>query len=232
MGQREAEIARRDLRLFTLRQNVPIADFYRKSAVKYMFGAVRNIYMPKNPIGFQMPTSMTITGRSSSITNAFVSAIIPVVFPTEAEVVEALAVLGMPPIDVRCAYCGDLSTEWDHLRPLVVNQKPTGFISELANLVPSCGKCNQSKGKKSWREWMLSSAPRSPRTRGILDLEARMMRLEAYEQWRQPKRLDFHSLVGEQLWTEYWDNWRELLARMKESQACAEKLKAKITGRT
>src|SRR5687768_4986894 len=115
--------------------------------------------MPKNPIGFQMPTSMTITGRSSSITNAFVSAIIPVVFPTEAEVIEALAVLGMLPTDVRCAYCGDASSEWDHLRPLVVNQKPTGFISEIANLVPSCGKCNQSKGKKPWREWMCSSAP-------------------------------------------------------------------------
>jgi hypothetical protein len=188
--------------------------------------------MPKNPIGFQMPTSVTITGRSSSITNAFVSAIIPVVFPTEAEVIEALVVLGMSSTDVRCAYCGDPYTEWDHLRPLVVEQKPTGFISEIANLVPSCGKCNQSKGKKAWRDWMLSSAPRSPRMRGILDLEARIMRLEAYEQWRQPRWLDFQSLVGEELWIEYWNNWRELLKQMKKSQACAEKLKGQMAGRT
>jgi len=187
--------------------------------------------MPKNPIGFQMPTSMTITSRSSSITNAFVSSIIPVMFPTEAEVTEALGVLGMSPTNVRCVYCGDLSTEWDHLRPLVVEQKPTGFISELANLVPSCGKCNQSKGKKAWREWMRSSAPRSPRVRGILDLEAKMMRLDAYEQWRQPKQLDFQSLVGEELWAEHWNNWRELLDRMRKSQASAEKLKAQIAGR-
>jgi hypothetical protein len=187
--------------------------------------------MPKHPIGFQMPTSMTITGRSSSITNAFVSAIIPVVFPTEAEVMEALAVLGMSSTDVRCAYCGDVSSEWDHLRPLVVNQKPTGFISEIANLVPSCGKCNQSKGKKPWREWMRSSAPRSPRVRGILDLEARMERLEAYERWRQPKQLDFQSLVGEELWAEYWNDWRGLLDRMKESQSRAEKLKSLIAKR-
>lgn len=185
--------------------------------------------MPKNPTGFQMPTSVTITGRSSSITNAFVSAIIPVVFPTEAEVTEALAMLGMSPADVRCAYCGDLSTEWDHLRPLVINQKPTGFVSELANLVPSCGKCNQSKGKKAWREWMRSSAPRSPRTRGITDLEARMMRLEAYEKRLQPRWLDFQSLVGEELWAEYWTYWRDLLDRMKKSQECAEKLKAHIS---
>jgi HNH endonuclease len=188
--------------------------------------------MPKNPIGFQMPTSATITGRSSSITNAFVSAIIPVVFPTEVEVIEALKVLGMSRTDVRCAYCGDPSTEWDHLRPLVVAQKPTGFISEIANLVPSCGKCNQSKGKKDWREWMRSSAPRSPRMRGILDLEARMVRLEAYEQWRQPKRLNFQELVGDDLWIEYWSNWQEVLGQMKKSQACAEKLKAQMAGRT
>lgn len=187
--------------------------------------------MPKNPFGFQMPTSMKITGRSSSITNAFVSAIIPVEFPTAAEVVEALSVLRMSPTDVRCAYCGDGSTEWDHLRPLVVNQKPTGFISEIANLVPSCGKCNQSKGKKPWREWIRSSAPRSPRVRGISDLEARIERLEAYERWRQPKQLDFRSLVGEELWTEYWNDWRELLDRMKVSQSRAERLKIIIAKR-
>jgi hypothetical protein len=193
---------------------------------------LRELNMPRNPIGFQMPTSATITGRSSSITNAFVSAIIPVEFPTEAEVAEALAVLGMSRTNVRCIYCGDPSTEWDHLRPLVVEQKPTGFISEIANLVPSCGKCNQSKGKKDWREWMNSSAPRSPRMRGIPDLEARMTRLEAYQQWRQPKRLDFQALVGEELWTEYWNHWREILAHMKKSQAYAVKLKAQMAGRT
>jgi 5-methylcytosine-specific restriction endonuclease McrA len=109
--------------------------------------------MPKNPVGFRMPTAMSITGRSSSITNAFVNALIPIVFPSEAEVVEALSVLGMSPNDVRCIYCGDPYTEWDHLRPLVIDQKPTGFVSELANLVPGCGRCNQSKGKKPWREW-------------------------------------------------------------------------------
>lgn len=176
-----------------------------------------------------MPTAMKITGRSSSITNAFVSALIPVIFPTGAEVIEALAVLGMSHADVRCAYCGDPSTERDHLRPLVVNQKPTGFISELANLVPSCSKCNQSKGKRPWREWMHSSAPRSPRTRGILDLEARMRCLETYEERFQPKQVDLQSLVGEELWAEYWGNWQEVLKLMKKGQACAEKLKALIT---
>lgn len=179
-----------------------------------------------------MPGSTTITGRLSSITNAFVGAIIPVIFPTESEVIEALAVLDMSPANVRCAYCGDASSEWDHLRPLVVGQQPTGFISEIANLVPSCGKCNQSKGKKPWREWMLSSAPLSPKARGVLDLEFRMSRLNAYEKWRQPRRIDFPSVVGKELWAEYWSDWEKLRAQMKDSQTLAEKLKAKIIAST
>ena len=187
--------------------------------------------MPKNPIGFRMPSAMTVTGRSSSITNAFVGAIVPTVFPTESEVLEALNVLGMSSNDVRCAYCGDPYTEWDHLRPLVIDQKPTGYISELANLVPSCGKCNQSKGKKPWREWIRSAAPRCPRARGISDLEARVARLEQYELWRPAKRIDFQSLVGNELWEEHWKNWRETLDYMKRSQECALRLKKRIAER-
>jgi hypothetical protein len=184
--------------------------------------------MPKNATGFRMPTAITITGRSSSITNAFVGSIIPIIFPTEAEVAEALSVLGMSPADVRCAYCGDPYTEWDHLNPLVVDQEPTGYISELANLVPSCGKCNQSKGKKPWRNWMCSSAPRCPGMRGVTDLEGRMARLEAYERWRQAKHFNFRSMVGEELWGEHWKNWRQTLAQMKKSQECANQLKTRI----
>lgn len=97
---------------------------------------------------FAMPTMMKITGRTSTITNAFVSTIISAIQPTEAEVSEALEILGLNPNDLQCAYCGDRSTEWDHLRPLVRAKKPTGYISEIANLVPSCGKCKQSKGAK------------------------------------------------------------------------------------
>src|SRR5262245_24638640 len=99
----------------------------------------------------QLPTPMNITGRSSSITNAFISAIIPVVEPTQAEEIEALRLLGMSLDDIRCAFCGDKSTEWDHLRAIICDQKPTGYITEIANLVPACGKCNQSKGKTQWR---------------------------------------------------------------------------------
>ena len=92
-----------------------------------------------------MPTAVKVTGRSSSITNSFVNSIIPVVVPTTDDVARALDVLGMTPEALACAYCGDPMTEWDHLRPLVVGKKPTGYISGIANLVPACGNATSPR---------------------------------------------------------------------------------------
>src|SRR5665213_2950080 len=100
----------------------------------------------------QLPSPGNIAGRSSSITNAFFNSIIPIHEPSEEEVLGALRILEIDPDDIRCAYCGDKASEWDHLRPIIVDQQPTGFVTEIANLVPACGKCNQSKGNKHWRE--------------------------------------------------------------------------------
>lgn len=140
---------------------------------------------------FSMPSPVKITGRTTNITNSFVNAIIPVVHPSKDKVREALAILNIDPSDVRCAYCGNPSTEWDHLRPLVLDKRPTGYISEIANLVPACGKCNQSKRNKPWREWIIGSAPLSPKSRGVSKLDEKIERLDAYEKWGNVEPLDF-----------------------------------------
>lgn len=178
-----------------------------------------------------MPKPVRITGRSSSITNSFVNGVIPVIVPTGAQVREALAILGMGN-RVSCAYCGDPNTEWDHLRPLVVSQRPTGYISELQNLVPSCGKCNQSKGNKYWRDWMLGSARLSPSTRGINDIDARVALLERYETWQTPTRLDFASVVGDELWKTHWENHVQVLNMMRESELTAALIREKVAARS
>lgn len=144
--------------------------------------------------------------------------------PTDAEVLDALRILEIDPGDIRCAYCGDTSTEWDHLRPIITNQEPTGYITEIANLVPSCGKCNQSKGKSNWRIWILSSARLSPRSRGIKNLEARVNRLERYERWREPTVMDFAAMMGPELWGRHKQNWSDVLALLKESQELASEI--------
>jgi HNH endonuclease len=173
---------------------------------------------------FQMPSTamaMAISARSSSITAAFVSSILPIIQPSDDEILQALRILGMTPDSVRCAYCGDKSSEWDHLRPIVTDRRPTGFISEIRNLVPSCGKCNQSKGKSYWRQWMLGSAKHSPKSRKIADLHERIARLESYEKWGNLTPIDFSLIVPAELWEEHWSNMQRLHDDMKSAQEVA-----------
>ncbi len=173
----------------------------------------------------QLPAPMSVTGRSSSITNAFINAIIPVIEPTQEEELDALRILQIDPKDIRCAYCGDKATEWDHLRSIISNQEPTGYITEIANLVPSCGKCNQSKGKSNWRTWMEGNARLSPKTRGVPDLAERVARLQSYEAWRQPRKIDFATVVGPEMWERHRQNWRSVLELLKKSQELASEIR-------
>jgi HNH endonuclease len=181
---------------------------------------------------FQMPSMQTMVSRKSSITNAFVNAVIPTVVPTTDQIEEALRILGMGHGDVRCAYCGDKSTEWDHLRPLVVKRRPTGFITEIANLVPACGKCNQSKGNKPWREWMMSAARLSPTGRGVTGIEQRISRLEKYEQWKTPTQVDFGLIIGAEEWERYWSLCEAVNEEMRRAQEVADALRARIVEAT
>jgi len=177
---------------------------------------------------FSMPNPVKITGRSSSITNSFVNSIIPIVTPTESQVQEALNILGMDSKSLQCAYCGDRHTEWDHLRPIVKDKKPTGYISEIHNLVPACGKCNQSKGNKDWNIWIVSSAMKSPKSRGIEDLDSRVVRIKAFESWRVPTKVDFESIVGTEKWQRHWENCEAVQSSMRQAQLLAEKIRQEV----
>ena len=176
---------------------------------------------------FAMPKPVRITGRSSSITNSFVNGVIPVVVPSEAEVREALEILGMLE-RVTCSYCGDTSTEWDHLRPLVDKQRPTGYISEIHNLVPACGKCNQSKGNKHWLTWMRSTARLSPTARGVADIEERIARLQEYEDRGIPTRIDFEAAAGADLWEKHWAHHKKLLELMRVADQGAQEIRVRV----
>ncbi len=98
---------------------------------------------------FRMPTPMKITGRSSSITNAFINSIIPVVLPSAEEAKRALEILGMTPETFQCAYCGSVASEWDHLRPLVKDKKPTGYISEIHNSYPPAESATSQRATRN-----------------------------------------------------------------------------------
>ena len=184
--------------------------------------------MKKEKSVFMMPKPVSINGRSSTITNAFVNGIIPIIEPSDKEIEEALETLGMTKESICCAYCGDTYTEWDHFRPLIYDKGPTGYISEIHNLVPACGKCNQSKGNKEWKKWMFSDATLSPKSRGIKDIDERCKKLEEYELRYEPVKLDFEMIVGKELWNRHWKNHKELLDLMKSCQDTSDEIKEKI----
>jgi hypothetical protein len=183
-----------------------------------------------NPVKspFTMPNAVKITGRTSSITNSFINALIPVVKPTTDEVMEALEILHMSPDTICCAYCGGPYSEWDHLRPLVKEKQPTGHISEIHNLVPACQKCNQSKGNKEWRSWMFGTAKQSPATRGIADIHERADRLTAYEAWQLPTVVDFRTLVGDETWDAHWAHHEAIIESMRTAQTLAEQMRITV----
>lgn len=168
-----------------------------------------------------MPSGTTITGRASSIRNVFAAAILTVVPPTADEIRQVLTILETNAAKLECSYCGLLATEWDHLRPLVNNGRPTGYTSTIRNLVPSCGKCNQSKGKSDWKIWMRGNAKLSPKSRGIEDIELRISRLERYEIWENCERIQVQQLVSPELWDRYYKLQEQILAKMREAQTLA-----------
>ncbi len=178
---------------------------------------------------FRMPRARTITFRTSTITNAFVSALLPFTQPKPSEMGEVLNILEMNPNDLRCAYCGDKATEWEHLHPIVKERFPTGYPSSIRNLVPSCGKCNQSKGGKEWRDWIISNAPRSPKSRKTTDLDKRISRLERYEKWANCRRMALVKTVGKDAYKEYFGKLDYIISQMKEAQKMADILKSKIS---
>ena len=177
---------------------------------------------------FKMPNAVKITGRTSSITNSFVNGIIPCIQPSAEEIKEVLDILDMTLDNMRCAYCGGQYTEWDHFRPLVINKRPTGYISEIHNLVPACGKCNQSKGNSYWKDWILGDAKLSPKNRNVENLVDIIIRLEKYESWSNTKRIDFEAIVGKETWEKHWENCERLHKVMQESQQLSDEIKQTI----
>ena len=174
---------------------------------------------------FKMPNPVKISQRSSTITNSFVNAIGFIRKPSEEEILSALKKLDLKKDKMECIYCGGEYSEWDHLRPLVENGKPTGYITEIQNLVPACGKCNQSKGNKYWKDWINSDAKQSPKSKNISDLTRRIEKLVEYENWKKPTKINYELIVGKELWEQHWNNLSQIRKLMETSQNLAKSMK-------
>jgi hypothetical protein len=114
--------------------------------------------------------------------------------------------------DIKCVYCGQPATQLDHFRSLTekgnLSQKgrPTGYITDIFNLVPCCSTCNSSKANANWRDWMNGSADKSPkRLLSASEFAVRIALLDQFEEWSTPlaTRLNVLSIVGAQEWEQY-----------------------------
>jgi len=198
----------------------------------------KNIGSTKNTLSseykniFKIPNAVTIKGRTSSITNSFINGVIPIIQPTENEIDEVLNIFNLSKDKIECVYCGDKSTEWDHLQPLIKNKRFTGFITEIQNLVPACGKCNQSKGNKNWFDWIYSSAKQSPFSRKISDINERAKRIRDFENWKKTTNINFQEVVGNEKWNEYENLYQIIIKSMEECQIVSNEIKQIIKEKT
>lgn len=174
---------------------------------------------------------LKITSRTSSITNAFVQAILPRTTPDESEHAQVLAILEIDPESKTCAYCGDPAVHWDHLNPFVSAKRPSGYINNARNLVPACGTCNTSKSGHPWKTWMFGNARNSPKSRKIKDLEVRRDRLLRLESEMALEPLILSQLVDPELWKEYWAKLAAIENMLIEAQAMASTISAEVEAR-
>jgi hypothetical protein len=76
---------------------------------------------------------------------------------------------------------------------------------------------------------MLSTtAKHSPTARGKPDVAERIARLETYERWRPPTKIDTEAIIGEEEWDNYWKLWEKVNADLRQCQEVANSLREKI----
>ena len=98
-----------------------------------------------------------ISSRRSTVTNAFVKALAKHDGWDEDAVRAALLDLGQDLFALTCVYCGAPAATWDHVHATVQARRYSGYGDRIRNLVPACRNCNEKKGSKPWREWLVSS---------------------------------------------------------------------------
>lgn len=115
----------------------------------------------------------TIVGRKSTFSNAFASALAPHDIYNLATVTEAMRDLDQDPdAELQCVYCGAQAATWDHVFNRTVKGEFSGHGHRVRNLVPCCRTCNESKGSKSWREFLDKLSPP--------DKDVRISRMERF----------------------------------------------------
>lgn len=76
---------------------------------------------------------------------------------------------------------------------------------------------------------MLSpTASHSPTKLKVTDIDTRILRLEAYEKWRTPTKINYETLLGSEQWEQHMRYLDEILDLMAKAESATHLLRAQI----
>ena len=178
---------------------------------------------------FKLPAKADLKGRTSTISNAFAIAITPYLMPTERDIKNFWDALEIR--EGQCAYCLGEGNAMDHLKPLVTNGLPTGYITEIKNLVPCCSACNSAKGAKDFKDWYLSDNNLHRLYAKGLSNDIIRKRYDIIEKYIKdiPAPLNYSEILGDELWSEFLRRSQKMIDLLREDQAFCDKLSAIIS---
>ena len=178
---------------------------------------------------FRMPTKSDLKSRTSTISNAFVISITPWISPNDEEITGFYEKFKVS--EGQCAYCLQHgANSVDHYRGLVINSEPSGYTTDIGNLVPCCPKCNSSKGNKTFEEWYDDDRTKERlRQLGMTDDQISERRRIIVNAMQGVDRFDFKSIIGEEKWNEFIERRQKLNDLLRENQLFCDELSKEIT---
>jgi hypothetical protein len=194
----------------------------------------------QKPAGIGFPARVKIDRLKLSLNRAFINTIVPEIKPSAAEEAEWRTHLGISPSavdNIECVYCGQRATQLDHFRSLTEKRDgsetglPTGWVTDIFNLVPCCSTCNSSKAGAKWRNWMTGKAPKSPKQRiSSSNLAVRVGVLDRFETWSTPlaTHLKVLTLIGQQEWQDYEAEMAEVNALLRAARLRSERFHIRL----
>lgn len=177
---------------------------------------------------FKLPTKSDLKSRASTISNAFAVSITPYIYPIQEEIDTLYRKLKIS--EGQCAYCLGKANAVDHVKPLVTHGLPTGYVTEIKNLVPCCSACNSAKGAKEFSEWYLSERNLARLHKEGLDEQEIAKRYEIILEYiaNVSSPLNYREILGDELWQEYLIRRKELIQMLKDDQEFCDRLSNKI----
>ena len=76
---------------------------------------------------------------------------------------------------------------------------------------------------------MLGNAKKSPKTRGIIDLQERINTIEKYDNYFHKTIVNLEELAGEELWDKYNKSYNAIISKMESTQKILDEIKQKIS---